>query len=76
MTVEQDLYDKFVKVLLDKLASGSECAPKDLEIIQRFIAQQGIQADPIKHRDLNKLKNSLDLPFDEIEDEAPLKRVK
>ena len=74
MTKEQDLYNSFVDKLSDRLKS-SECSVKDLEVIQKFIAQQGLQATR-DHKGLDGLtKQSMDLPFED-EDESPIRRVK
>lgn len=74
MTKEQDLYNSFVDKLSDRLKS-SECSVKDLEVIQKFIAQQGLQATRA-HKGLDGLtKQTMDLPFED-EDEIPIRRVK
>ena len=71
---EQILFDKFVDVLIDKL--DTEPSDKDLAVILKFIAYEGIQADPNKHKGVNKLvKDAMELPFDN-DDELPLKRIK
>jgi len=79
MEQERLLYNGFVEVLLEKLKQGKDISPKDLEVIQKFLASQNIGADPVKHTGLNELstkaKSTLDLPFEE-EDQLPLKRVK
>lgn len=73
MTKEQDLYNNFVDKLSDRLKS-SECSVKDLEVIQKFIAQQGLQATR-DHKGLNELAaDALDLPFED-ENVIPLKKV-
>lgn len=74
MTNEQDLYDKFVDVLTKELGKP-EVPPKSLDVIQKFIAQQGLQATR-DNKGLNELANkAIGLPFEE-EDELPPKIVK
>lgn len=71
---EQKLYDKFVDKLLEKLES-EEIAPKELEIVMKFLDNQNIQATT-KHKGLNELtKSAMDLPFED-EDVIPLRRSK
>jgi len=72
---EQKLYDKFVDKLLDKL-DNEEIAPKELEIVMKFLDNQGIQAN-MNHKGLNELtKSAMALPFED-EDEIPtFRRVK
>jgi hypothetical protein len=73
MTKEQNLYNDFVDKLSTRLKS-SECSVKDLEVIQKFIAQQGLQATR-DHKGLNELaKDALDLPFED-ENVIPLKKA-
>lgn len=75
LTREQQLYDKFVDALLEKLDSG-EIAPKELEIVMKFLDNQNIQAST-KHKGLAELAERTALPFDtELDDELPLKRIK
>jgi len=70
---EQQLYDKFVQTLLNKLQEGT-AAPKELEIIMNFLKNNNIQASP-KHSGLSALASeALELPF--ADDEMPLKRIK
>lgn len=71
MTKEQELYDKFVDVLLEKM----DCEPsaKDLEVVMKFLQNQNIQASPTKHTGLNELTSKL--PFED-EDRLPLRVVK
>ena len=72
MSREQDLYDKFVEVMIEKL----ECEPtaKDLDVVMKFVQYQNLQADKSKHNGLQKLEEVL--PFDG-EDELPaIRRVK
>lgn len=71
MSKEQDLYDKFVDVLLNKM----DCEPtaKDLEVVMKFLQNQNIQASPTKHTGLNELTSKL--PFED-DDILPLKVVK
>ena len=71
MSKEQDLYDKFVDVLLEKM----DCEPsaKDLEVVMKFLQNQNIQASPTKHVGLNELTSKL--PFED-EDRLPLRVVK
>lgn len=75
MTIEQDLYDKFVGVLSKEL-DAETISPKSLDVVQKFLAQQGIQASSSKNKGLSELtKKATELPFED-EDEIPLKRVK
>lgn len=71
MSKEQDLYDKFVDVLLNKM----DCEPtaKDLEVVMKFLQNQNIQASPTKHSGLNELTSKL--PFED-DDTLPLRVVK
>lgn len=71
MTKEQDLYDKFVDVLKERL--DGEPTPKDLEVVMKFLQSQNIQASPTKHNGLSEL--STKLPFED-EDTLPLRVVK
>ena len=73
MEKEQQLYDKFVQTLLNKLQEGT-ATPKELEIVMNFLKNNNIQASP-KHSGLFALANeALELPFSD--DEMPLKRIK
>lgn len=71
MEKEQQLYDKFVDVLADKLEN--EPTAKDLEVVLKFLQSQNIQASTTKHTGLNQLASKL--PFED-EDELPLRRIK
>ena len=74
MEKERQLYDKFVDVLAEKL--GNEPTAKDLEVVLKFLQSQNIQAST-KHTGLTNLTSNLSkLPFDESEDELPLRVVK
>lgn len=74
MKKEQELYDKFVEALIDKVET--EATTKDLYLVMKFLETQNIQASPEKHQGLNSLNNKVsDLPFDE-DDELPLRRIK
>lgn len=74
MDKEQELYNKFVDVLIDKLDDAP--SSKDLEVIVKFLQTQNIQATKT-HKGLNNLTSSLSkLPFDTSEDELPLRVVK
>ena len=74
MEKEQELYDKFVEALIDKVET--EDTTKDLYLVMKFLETQNIQASPEKHQGLNSLNNKVsDLPFDE-DDELPLRRIK
>ncbi len=75
LTREQKLYDKFVDRLLEKL-DNSEIAPKELEIVMKFLDNQNIQAAADKNKGLAELtKKAMELPFED-EDESPIRRVK
>ncbi len=73
MKRERELYNKFVDILNKKLDEG-EIKPKELEIIMNFLKNQNIQATP-QHEGLKELKDKLNLPFEEDE-EQPLRRIK
>lgn len=75
MTKEQELYNDFVDKLSTRLKS-SDCSVKDLEVIQKFIAQQGLQATR-NHKGLDDLtKNTMDLPFEDEDTLPKIQRVK
>ena len=76
MTTEQELYNKFVDVL-NKELTKTEVSPKSLDVIQKFIAQQGLQASSARNKGLGELANkAIGLPFED-EDELPkISRVK
>ena len=71
MSKEQDLYDKFVDVLAEKL--DLEPTAKDLEVVLKFLQGQNIQASPTRHTGLKELTSKL--PFED-DDILPLKIVK
>ncbi len=74
LTREQKLYDKFVDTLLERLDSDV-VAPKELEIIMKFLDNQNIQASD-NHKGLTDLtKKTMELPFED-ECELPIRRVK
>jgi hypothetical protein len=76
MTLEQDLYDKFVQVLSKELEAET-VSPKSLDVVQKFIAQQGIQSSTARNKGLNELANkAMGLPFEDDEELPPIKRVK
>ena len=72
---EQKLYDSFVDVLTDRL--DNEPSAQDLAVILNFLKYNNIQATN-KHKGVSKLTEKLNsqLPFDEDDDEQPLRRVK
>ncbi len=73
MDKEQQLYDKFVDVLIEVL--NNEPTAKDLDVILKFLQSQNIQAST-KHTGLNKLTSNIsNLPFED-DDELPLRVVK
>lgn len=76
MEKEQELYDKFVDVLYEKLKT--EPTSKDLEVILKFLQANNIQATT-RHRGLSALaEKATALPFED-EDELPervLMRIK
>lgn len=73
MSKEQDLYNRFVDVLNERL--DEEPTAKDLEVVLKFLQSQNIQATT-KHQGLSELvKAATALPFEE-DDELPLRRVK
>ena len=71
MSKEQELYDKFVDVLLDKM----DCEPtaKDLEVIFKFVQYQNLKAAPNKHKGLQDLTERLPFEDDNI---LPLRPAK
>ncbi len=73
MNKERELYDKFVEVLSDRL--DGEPTPKDLEVVMKFLQNNNIQATT-KHSGLNNLANKTLLPFDDLDEEQPLRRIK
>ena len=75
MDKEQELYDRFVDVLNDRL--DSEPTAQDLNVILNFLKYNNIQATS-KHKGVAKLTANLNsrLPFED-EDELPeIRRVK
>lgn len=75
MSKEQELYDRFVDVLLDKM--NCEPSAKDLEVVMKFLQNQNIQASPTKHTGLNELSSKL--PFDDDDTDSnilPLRVIK
>ena len=74
---EQQLYDKFVEVLNDKL--DNEPTAQDLSVVLNFLKYNNIQASS-KHKGVNELTNKSKtlLPFDDDEDdELPqIRRIK
>lgn len=71
MTKEQDLYDKFVDTLIEKL--DNEPTAKDLEVVMKFVQYQNLQADKGKHSGLKDLETKL--PFED-ENILPLRMNK
>lgn len=73
MSKEQELYDRFVDVLNERL--DMEPSAKDLEVVLKFLQSQNIQATT-KHQGLSDLaKAATALPFED-EEELPLRRIK
>ena len=72
MSREQDLYDKFVEVMIEKL----ECEPtaEDLDVVMKFVQYQNLQADKGKHQGLKDLESVL--PFEEGDELPAIRRVK
>lgn len=73
MSKAQDLYDKFVDVLIDKLQCEEPTA-KDLEVVLKFVQYEDLHADKNKHKGLQDLE--ADLPFDEESELPAIRRVK
>ena len=73
MTKEQELYDKFVDVLIEKLVSDEPTA-KDLDVIMKFIQYEDLHADKNKHKGLQDLESVL--PFEEESELPSIRRVK
>lgn len=75
MDKEQELYDRFVDVLNDRL--DAEPSAQDLAVVLNFLKYNNIQASS-KHKGVAKLTDKIktQLPFEE-EDELPdIRRVK
>ena len=73
MSKAQELYDKFVDVLIDKLQCEEPTA-KDLEVVLKFVQYEDLHADKSKHKGLKELEDNL--PFDDIDDNIiPIKRT-
>lgn len=66
---ESDLYNVTVSALTEAIKARPENLDKFLKIATDFISKQGIGADPDKHRGLKELKDTIDLPFDEEDEE-------
>lgn len=73
MSKEQELYDRFVETLIDKLECDEPSA-KDLEVIMKFIQYEDLHADKNKHKGLQDLEERL--PFEEESELPTLRRVK
>lgn len=75
MKKEQQLYDNFVDVLTERL--DNEPSAQDLAVILNFLKYNNIQATS-KHKGVSKLTDKLanQLPFDDEDDEQPLRRIK
>lgn len=73
MTREQELYDKFVNVLIEKLMCDEPTA-KDLDVIMKFIQYEDLHADKSKHKGLQDLEAVL--PFEEESELPSIRRVK
>lgn len=73
MAKEQELYDKFVDVLIDKLECEEPTA-KDLEVILKFVQYEDLHANKDKHKGLQDLEAVL--PFDEESELPAIRRVK
>lgn len=72
MSKEQELYDKFVEVLIDKL-DADEPSAKDLEVVFKFVQYQNLKAAPDKHQGLKDLSEKLPFEDDNI---LPLRPAK
>ena len=75
MDKEQELYDRFVDVLNDRL--DTEPSAQDLAVVLNFLKYNNIQASS-KHKGVAKLTDKIKtkLPFEE-EDELPdIRRLK
>lgn len=76
MTEEQELYDKFVEVLNNRL--DSDPSAQDMAVVLNFLKYNNIQASN-RHKGVNKLNEKVKemLPFDdELKEEQPLRRIK
>lgn len=75
MDKEQQLYDKFVDVLNEKL--DNEPTAQDLAVTLNFLKYNNIQAS-IKHKGVAKLANKLpsELPFEEDDLLPEIRRIK
>lgn len=72
MSKAQDLYDKFVDVLIEKLQY--EPTAKDLDVVMKFVQYEDLHADKNKHKGLQDLEELL--PFEEESELPTLRRVK
>ena len=75
MDSEQQLYDKFVEVLNDKL--DNEPSAQDLAVVIKFLKYNNIQATR-KHKGLDNLANKTTtlLPFEDEEELPSIRLVK
>lgn len=75
MEKEQELYDRFVEVLNDRL--DAEPSAQDLAVVLNFLKYNNIQATS-KHKGVAKLtdKISSQLPFEDEELLPDIRRVK
>ena len=73
MSKAQELYDKFVDVLIEKLEC-EETTAKDLDVILKFVQYEDLHADKTKHKGLQDLEAAL--PFEEESELPTLRRVK
>ncbi len=73
MSVErllEQLHGTLLQHLLDKLRSGEEIKPADLEVARKFLADNNITADMLSSKNGKSLVSLVSrLPF--AEDEAP-----
>lgn len=73
MSKSQELYDKFVDVLIEKLECEEPTA-KDLDVILKFVQYEDLHANKDKHKGLQDLEAAL--PFDEESELPAIRRVK
>ena len=65
MADEQQIYNKFVEVLNDRL--DNEPSAQDLTVVLNFLKYNNIQASNTKHKGVNKLTEKIKdmLPYDD-----------
>lgn len=72
MSKEQELYDKFVDALIEKV-DCDEPSAKDLDVVFKFIQYQNLKANPNKNPKLGELADKLPFEDDNV---LPLRPAK